>query len=147
MTKHQRRDRPEAKSPAPQIEKPEATKTPEAPVQIPPTPPIIQGTSKVPIARWGVPEWLVLLAAWTGSEYGKNAEGVNNLCGILPTGTMPVSKSGYAWFGNPTIGMDQFGQVCHSMGLDYSNPKECVRRLKPRCPKIDTVSYTLFTEA
>lgn len=113
----------------------------------PELPPIVLGMARAVKAKWGVPEWLTHLASWTGSKFHTATPGTNNAPGIMATGTMQKNAEGWAWFGNIPISYDQFGQVCNSLGLDYSDPKGCVEKLKARCPKIDTVSYTIFTEA
>ena len=114
---------------------------------IPDAPRYVVALSHIPQKRWGVPLWLVHLAAYTGSEYGKKMPGTNNAFGIKAKGTEAKNAEGWAWFGRIQFAYDRFGWICKNLDLDYSKPDKCVAALKSRCPNIDTVPYTHFTEA
>jgi len=149
MSNH-KRGRPEARSPEPaQTVTPtsETTEVERAPEAVPAIPTDVQGIAAMVQQKWSVPEWLTILASWTGSRFHQSMKGVNNACGIMAKGTMQSNEQGRAWFGNVPISYDQFGYLCvKELGLDYSKPKECIEALKARCPEIDTTDYKLFKE-
>lgn len=114
---------------------------------IPAPPRHISAMSHIPRKRWGVPMWLILLAAYTGSEYGAKMPARNNALGIMARGTEKKNEDGEAWFPNLNYAFDRFGWICRNLKLDYSKPEKCVEALKDRCPNIDSVSYKIFMEA
>ena len=154
MSKQKTRGRPP--KPAPEIDAPEvdtngdAPETPEAPkpaAKIPPPTREVVALAHIPRKRYGVPLWLVYLAAWTGSQYGARARGRNNILGIMARGTEPKTEHGAAWFALAPFAFDRFGAICAGLKLDYSDPEACIAKLKDRCPNIDDVPYTIFKEA
>lgn len=132
---------PEAVEPVESVE----TTAQEAPQStIPKPPPLVQGMAQAVNRKWGVPLWLTYLAAWTGSKFGTVKHPTGNLCGIKAEGTEQKNEEGMAWFGMPVHGFDRFGWVCSGLALNYSDPVECVRKLKARCPAIDSTDIKLF---
>ena len=120
------------------------TTPPEA--QRPNVPELVTGLARAVRIKWGVPEWLTILASWTGSQFGKTPPHMSNDCAIRATGTMNKNAEGWAWFGNRPLGYDQFGAVCRRLNLDYSNPEACITALSEQCPRIIQTPYTLFKE-
>ena len=44
------------------------------------------------------------------------------------------------------MGFDRFGLICQRLKMDYKKPDECIKTLRKRCPKIDTIPYKQFME-
>ena len=153
----QKRGRPEAQSPEPPeidqattgiSETPEAAKASPQAVAIPPVPAFVRAMARVVESKWRVPQWLTILAAWTGSKFGAEMPGTNNAVGMIAAGTMQRNAEGYAWFGKLPFAYDQFGYLCaRKLALDYSDPAACIAALKPRCPNIDAIKHDTFKEA
>lgn len=166
MSKQKQRGRPKATSPEPPIpatteatippeavpptntppaREPAAT-VPPASEPIPPVPGHVRGLARVVREKFDVPEWLTILAAWTGSKFGTATPAANNYCGVKARGTEPVTPDGFGWYPNIPFSFGKFGEIVRGMALDYTDAAACIRALKARCPNIDATDHNTFME-
>lgn len=124
---------------APQKTVPRTDKPPQAPGHL-------LAFARIIGHRYGVPEWLVLLAAWAGSRYGTATLATHNWTGRRARGTEMHNGQGIAWYNTMLFCIERFGLDCHQLGLDYGDPKACVDALKELYPEITTATITDFTE-